>query len=137
MLSRKLVDLSCRNSSEVMTSVFEGTLSRLISPEAAGPWIGGTGTGVAGAAGAVRVVVRTAVVRAPVARPGVAGSAWVARAGRTGAGGATLRCGLRVPDSGVVEITLMSGSAVWAFATAGANSATATDPSAYRRVPRG
>jgi hypothetical protein len=98
----------------------------------------GAGAAGAGAAGAARAVVRVVVVvRAPVARLGVAGSARVARgAGRAGAG-ATLRCGLRVPDSGVVAITLMSGSVVSARPAAGANSTTATDPSAYARPRRG
>lgn len=74
------------------------------------------GTAGAEAAGAVRAVARVVVVmRAPVDRPGVAGSArGVTRAGRAGAGVTTTRCGLRVPDSGVVAITLMSGSVVWA-----------------------
>jgi hypothetical protein len=66
----------------VSTCVFAGTLSRSIMLESAGTLACTAGAGAAGA------------VRTAVPRPGVAGAARVARAGREDAAGAALRCGL-------------------------------------------
>ena len=79
--------------------MLDGTLSRSIMPGSVGAGAAAAGAGAAGAARAARV-----------------------RAGRDGAAaGVLLRAVLRLPDSGVVAITLMSGSVVCACAPAGAS----------------